>query len=114
MLVSIAYTLNTNSRGRGTHLSQRFQALLLGVGVDIGSNHKAHDVEERHPGVFGEELLRKGKGQRRSDPANLHDRHEASAHGSADLVDGARPGDDSHGGEVDDVLNGGDLDESGH
>ena len=81
------------------------------MGVDIGSNHKAHDVEERHPGVFGEELLRKGKGQRRSDPANLHDGHEASAHGSADLVDGARTGDDTHGGEVDDVLDGRDLNE---
>ena len=81
------------------------------MGVDIGSNHKAHDVEERHPGVFGEELLRKGKGQRRSHPANLHDGHEASAHGSADLVDGARTGDDTHGGEVDDVLDGRDLNE---
>ena len=107
---SIDYTINTNSRGRGTtDLSQRFQTLLLGVGVDIGPNHKAHDVEERHPGVLGKELLRKGKGQRRSDPANLHDGHEASAHGSADLVDGARPGDNGHGGEVDGVLDGGDL-----
>ena len=81
------------------------------MGVDIGPNHKAHDVEERHPGVLGKELLRKGKGQRRSDPANLHDGHEASAHGSADLVDGARTGDDTHGGEVDDVLDGRDLNE---
>lgn len=91
------------------YLSQRIEALLLGVGVDIGTDNKADQVEERHPGVLGKELLRKGKGQRRGDPANLHDGHDTSAHGSANLVDVPRTGDDTHGREVDDILDGSDL-----
>ena len=79
------------------------------MGVDVGTDNKANQVEEGHPGVLGKELLRKGKGQRRGDPANLHDGHETSAHGSADLVDVTRTGDVTHGREVDDVLDGSDL-----
>lgn len=79
------------------------------MGVDIGTDNKAHQVEERHPGVLGEELLCKGKSQRRGDPANLHDGHETSAHSSANLVDVTRTGDDTHGREVDDVLDGSNL-----
>jgi len=96
-------------RSKGMYLSQRIEALLLGVGVDIGTDNKADQVEERHPGVLGKELLRKGKGQRRGDPANLHDGHDTSAHGSANLVDVPRTGDDTHGREVDDILDGSDL-----
>ena len=79
------------------------------MGVDVGSDDETDDVEERHPGVFGEELLRKSKGQRRSDPADLHDGHETGAHGGANLVDSARTGDDTHRGEVNNVLDRGDL-----
>ena len=79
------------------------------MGVDVGSDDETDDVEERHPRVLGEELLRKGKGQRRRDPADLHDGHEAGAHGSANLVDSARSGNNTHGGEVDSVLDRGDL-----
>ena len=93
----------------GTYLSQSFETLLLGVGVDIGADDEADDVEEGHPGVLGKELLRKGKGQRRGDPADLHDGHEPSTHGSANLVDSARPGNNAHGGEVDGVLDRGNL-----
>lgn len=92
----------------GAHLAQRFQTLLLGMGVDVGSDEEADDVEERHPGVLGQELLGKGQGQRGGDPADLHDGHEAGLDGGADLVDGAGAGDDGHGGEVDAVLDGGD------
>lgn len=94
---------------KSDYLSQSFQALLLSVRVDIGTDDKTDDVEEGHPGVFGEELLRKRQGQRRGDPADLHDGHEAGAHGSANLVDGACAGDDTHGGEVDGVLDRGNL-----
>lgn len=91
------------------YLSQRFEALLLGVGVDIGTDNKANQVEEGHPGVLGKKLLRKCKGQRRGDPANLHDGHETSAHSSANLVDVTRTGDVTHRREVDDVLDGSNL-----
>ena len=37
---------------------------------------------------------------------NLHDRHEAGADGSADLVESARTSDDGHAEEVDCVLDG--------
>lgn len=79
------------------------------MGVDVGSNEESNNVEEGHPGVLGEELLGEGQAQGRSDPADLHDGHEASLNGSANLVDVTRTGDNSHGGQVDAVLDGGDL-----
>lgn len=90
-------------------LSQSFQALLLGMGVDIEPNNEADDVKEWHPGMLREELLGKGKRQRRGNPADLHDGHEAGPDGSADLVEGTRARDHCHGRQVDHVLNGGDL-----
>ena len=83
------------------------------MGVDIGSNEESNNVEEGHPGVLREELLSEGQTQGRGDPADLHDGHEASLDGSANLVDGARTGDNSHGGQVDAVLDGGDLGNGG-
>lgn len=79
------------------------------MGIDIGANEKADDVEEWHPGVLREELLCKGQRQGRGDPADLHDRHEAGLDGGADLVDRARTGNDGHRRQIDSVLNGGDL-----
>lgn len=90
-------------------LPESLQALLLGVGVDVGADAEGDDVEERHPGVLGQELLGKGQRNGRGDPADLHDGHEAGLDGGADLVEGARAGDDSHRGQVDCVLDGGDL-----
>lgn len=40
-------------------LPQGRQPLLLGVSVDVRPNDKAHDIEERHPRLLREELLRK-------------------------------------------------------
>ena len=95
--------------GNRTYLAQSFEALLLGVSVDVGSNEETDDVEERHPGVLGEELLGEGQSQRRSDPADLHDGHETSADGRANLVEGARASNNGHRAQVDGVLDGGDL-----
>lgn len=85
-------------------LPQSSQALLLGVRVDVGADDKGDDVEERHPRLLGQELLRERQGQRRGDPADLHDRHEAGPDGRAHLVEGPRAGDDGHGDEIDGVL----------
>lgn len=93
----------------GSYLAQSLQALLLGVGVDIGSNEEPNNVEEGHPGVLGEEFLGKGQGQRRGDPADLHDRHETGLDGRANLVEGAGSGNDGHGSQVDDILDRRDL-----
>lgn len=84
------------------------------MGVDVGSNEESNDVEEGHPGVLGEELLSEGQAQGRGDPADLHDGHESSLNGGANLVDGARTGNNSHGGQVDAVLDGGDLEKRGY
>ena len=78
------------------------------MGVDIGPDEETENVEERNPGMLGQELLGKRQRQRGGDPADLHDGHEAGLDGGANLVDGARAGDDGHGGEVDAVLDGGD------
>lgn len=99
--------------GGVAYLAQSFETLLLGVGVDVGSDEETNDVEEGHPGVLREELLGKGQSQRGGDPADLHDGHEAGADGGADLVEGARTSNDRHGAQVDGVLDGGDLLERG-
>lgn len=80
------------------------QPLLLGVCVDVGSNEETDDVEERHPGLLGQESLGEGQSDRGGDPGNLHDGHEARADGGADLVESARAGDDGHAEQVDQVL----------
>ena len=97
-----------NGWGR-TYLSKSFEALLLGVGVDVGSDEETNDVEERHPGVLGQELLRKGQCQRRGHPADLHDGEEAGADGRADLVQSPCSGDDGHRRQIHGVLDRGDL-----
>ena len=59
--------------------------------------------------MFWQKLLGKRQGQRRDDPANFHNRHEAGSDGRSDLMVGPGASDDSHGGEVDCVLDGCDL-----
>ncbi len=97
-----------------THLlPQRGEPLLLCVSVDIGADTEGHKVEEWHPGMLWEELLRKGQGDWRSDPADFHDWHETSTDGGTDLMPGAGAGNESHGGQIDGVLDGCDLKRSG-
>lgn len=90
-------------------LPKSFETLLLGVGVDVGADEEGDNVEEWHPGVLGQELLGKSQRQRGGDPADLHDGHETGLDGGANLVEGTGAGDDGHRGEVDGVLDGGDL-----
>lgn len=85
---------------------ESLQPLFLGVSVDVGSNDETDDVEERHPGLLGQESLRKRQGDGRGDPRDLHDGHEAGAHGGADLVERTRSSNDGHAEEVYGVLNG--------
>ena len=99
-----------HSDGQSTHpLPQSFQPLLLGVRVDVSADDERDDVEERHPGLFRQEHLRERQRERAGDPADAHDGQEAGADGGADLMPGARAGDDGHRGEVDGVLDWGDL-----
>lgn len=77
-------------------LPERCKSLLLLRAVNVCADEEADDVEERNPGVFGQELLRKGEGERRGEPRDFHDGHEAGADGGADLVEGAGTGDDGH------------------
>ena len=88
---------------------QGCKPLLLRVRVDICTDDESDDVEERHPGVLGEELLRKGEADGARDPRDLHDLPEADLDGGADLVVCPCAGDEGHGGQVDGVLDGGDL-----
>ena len=90
-------------------LSEGRETLLLCDRVDICTNEERDDVEERDPGVLGEELLRKCKRKWRGDPANLHDRHEAGLPGCMNLVEGPRASDDGHRNQIHAVLDGSDL-----
>lgn len=90
-------------------LAERCQTLLLGDGVDVRPDDERDQVEEGDPSRLGQELLRKGQADGRGNPADAHDLPEPDAHGGADLVEGAGACDERHGGQVDAVLDGGDL-----
>jgi len=77
--------------------------------VDVGADDEADDVEEGHPSRLGQELLGKGQGDGRDDPADLHDRPEAGLDGRLDLVESTGAGNQGHGHEVDAVLDGRNL-----
>lgn len=79
------------------------------MSVDVGTDEETDDVEERHPGMLREEFLRESERNRGSHPADLHDGKETSFDGSADLVEGPCASDDRHRGQVDRILDGGDL-----
>lgn len=64
--------------------------------IDVCPNHERHDVEERDPGMLGQELLGKRQCQWRGDPADLHDWHETGLDGGSDLVECPGTGDDCH------------------
>lgn len=113
-LVSRASVKLTWTPGRASTVSvvlfpERSQSLLLSVGIDICSNNKRHDVEERNPGLLWQEVLRKGERKRRGDPSDLHDGHEACFDSCADLMERASASDDCHGCQVDRVLDRCDL-----
>lgn len=57
----------------------------------------------------GKKFLRKDERNGAGAPRHLHDGHEPRLDCGADLVEGARAGDDGHAREVDDVLDGRDL-----
>ena len=77
-------------------------------------NAERHNIKERHPRLLGQELLRECQCDGARDPGYLHDRHEAGAHGGADLMPCSCACDDGHGGEVDGVLDGSDDKVGGH
>jgi hypothetical protein len=97
------------SSGLVVSLAKCREALLLCDSIDIGSDDEGDDIEERHPGVLGKELLRKGKGERGSDPADLHDGPETSFPGRMNLMNCLCTGDDGHRDEVHAVLDGSNL-----
>ena len=59
--------------------------------------------------MLRQEFLSECQGQRRGDPADLHDGHKARSNSSPDLVECPGAGDDGHGGKVDRILNWRDL-----
>ena len=77
-------------------LPQRCEPLLLGMSVDVRSNHKGNNIEERHPGLFGKKLLRKGKCDGGGDPADPHHGPETSTDGGAYLMPGTGASDEGH------------------
>lgn len=89
--------------------AQGSETLLLGDGVDVGTNEEGYKVEERHPKFVGEEFLGKGEANGRRDPRDAHDSPETDLDSGANLVICTRPGNESHGDQVNAVLDGGDL-----
>lgn len=79
------------------------------MSVDVRSNHKGNNIEERHPGLFGKKLLRKGKCDGGGDPADPHHGPETSTDGGAYLMPGTGASDEGHASQVDGVLNWRDL-----
>lgn len=87
-------------------LAQSCETLLLGEGVDVGTNDKGDQVEEGDPELVREELLGKGQADGRGEPGDAHDSPEADLDGGANLVECASAGNESHGDQVDAVLDG--------
>lgn len=87
-------------------LAQGCETLLLGESVDVGTNDEGDQVEEGDPELVREELLGKGQADGRGEPGDAHDSPEADLDGSANLVECASAGNQSHGDQVDAVLDG--------
>lgn len=85
-------------------LAQSCETLLLGEGVDVGTNDEGDQVEERNPELVREELLSKGQADGGSEPGDAHDSPEADLDGGANLVECSSAGNESHGDQVDAVL----------
>lgn len=87
-------------------LAQGGETLLLGEGVDVGTNDERDQVEEGDPELVREELLSKGQADGGSEPGDTHDSPEADLDGGANLVECSSAGNESHGDQVDAVLDG--------
>lgn len=85
-------------------LAQGGETLLLGEGVDVSANDKGDQVEEGNPELVREELLGKGQADGRGEPRDAHDSPEADLDGGANLVERTSAGNESHGDQVDAVL----------
>jgi hypothetical protein len=85
-------------------LAQGCETLLLGEGVDVGTNDEGYQVEEGDPELVREELLGKGQADGGGEPGDAHDSPEADLDGGANLVEGSSAGNESHGDQVDAVL----------
>ena len=73
--------------------------------IDVCTDNKGNDIEERNPGLLGQKLLGKCQRQWRRDPAHFHNGHEAGSNGGSDLVKSPRTCNDRHRREVYCVLN---------
>ena len=85
---------------------QSLKPLLLRLRIDPGADDERNDIEERHPSLLRQEFLGKRQCQGGDNPADFHDWHEAGSDSRSDLVEGPGASDDGHGGEVDCVLDG--------
>lgn len=85
-------------------LAQGGETLLLGEGVDVGTNDEGDQVEEGDPELVREELLGKGQADGGGEPGDAHDSPEADLDGGANLVECSSAGNESHGDQVDAVL----------
>lgn len=88
---------------------QRSKPLLLGVRINVCADDEPDNIEKWHPRMLGQELLGKGQGDGRHDPADLHDGPEAGFDGCADLVECTGTCNQSHGDKIHAVLDGRDL-----
>lgn len=85
-------------------LAQGCETLLLGEGVDVGTNDEGHQVEEGDPELVREELLGESQADGGGEPGDAHDSPEADLDGGANLVECSSAGNESHGDQVDAVL----------
>jgi hypothetical protein len=84
--------------------SQSRESLLLGMRVDIGTNHERNQVEEWNPSLLWQESLSESQTDWGGNPADAHDGPETGSDGGSDLVEGSGAGNDCHGDEIDRVL----------
>lgn len=90
-------------------LTESCKALLLGNRVDVCADDERHDVEEGDPELIREELLGESQADGGGDPRNTHHLPKANLDGGTNLVVGTSTGNESHGDQVDAVLNGSNL-----
>lgn len=74
------------------------------MSVDICADDEGDEVEEGYPGLLRQELLGKCQSDRRRDPADLHNGHEACANSRSDLMPCPRTCNHGHRGQIDGVL----------
>jgi len=80
--------------------------LLLGEGVDIGSNDETNEVKEWDPSMRWQEPLCKGQSDRAGNPADFHNWEESSSDHCLNILLLSGTSNNGHTGEVDHVLDG--------